>query len=68
MGGDGDNCGNKVSSGRQSWPRQPAPGEEGGATKGRMIPKDEKHGNLSRWTAKHYLCPRDMKARWNLKV
>ena len=33
MGGDPDNCGNKVSSRRQKWPRQPAPGEEGGATK-----------------------------------
>ena len=33
MAGDRDNSGNKVSGRRQRWPRQPAPGEEGGVTK-----------------------------------
>ena len=75
MAGDLDNCGNKVSCRRQSWPRQPAPGEEGGATKASLTgteakwsPIDAKHWNLSRRTAKYHARPGEMKARQNLKV
>ena len=49
MAGDRDNCGNKVSSRRQKRPRQPAPGEESGATKASLT---ERGSNDHRWMQK----------------